>query len=64
MQKAYDSAKAGAIIQGILANAFTIAALTALVFGQGSLAVRLGMTAGMNFAMMIYDTMNVGQLSM
>ena len=45
MQKAYDSAKAGAIIQGILAAAFTIAALTALAFGQGSLAVGLGMTA-------------------
>lgn len=62
-QSAYDSAKAGAIIQGILGAAFTAVAIAALAFGQGSLAVGLGMSAGTNFAMMINDAVKAGKLS-
>ena len=62
-QSAYDSATAGAIISGILAAVFTAIAIAALAFGQGALAIGMGMSAGSSFAAMINEAVQAGKLS-
>jgi multidrug efflux pump subunit AcrA (membrane-fusion protein) len=63
-QKEYDSAKASAIIEGILGVVFTAIAIAALVAGQGELAIAMGIEAGTNFIEMIRNAVSAGKLAM
>ncbi len=63
-QREFDSAKASAILEGILGLVFTAIAIASLVAGQGELAVEMGIEAGKNFIEMIRDAVTAGKLAM